>query len=392
MKIRLAAAVLAPLGFAVAANADVVVDYNGFPNLSHGQVGGMGLAADGGGGFGYFHLDPNVASESIPLYSPGTPGLMPSQSYSVDFFHNSGAAGSDFGFTMDGAGTGVASVTTSGHGGGPHQMVTGFTAGNTTLLLNAHNISYNVGGKMTGSYWVQGYTGAHVTPTSVPLTLRAIPGENSVDHLYTMGAGNEDWSFAVDGTGQTSAGSGASGPGPVGSPHQIPRSEYATFSGSSVELRTTTTNYAWEASDLIYSPVGHAYAQNNAVVTNTGGSVDMDATVGSAGFNLWTMAGYTVLSSNILNPDGTPLAGTTGAGDFIFAPLLRYDGLPGPGDGFYFQAPGGGKEYIAYATIVGLNERTGQTVTVNFTAAIPEPAGLGVLAAAGAFALARRRR
>ena len=371
---RYAGTVAVTLGFAAgAAHAvDITLNMNGFPNLSNGQVTGTGIVTP-------IPLPANAATVNLP-------GLVAGGSYGVDFFHNSGLTGSDFGFTVNGAGTGVDTVSNNGHGFGPYQMVTGFTSGATTLVLDANNVTYNVGGKMTGPYWMPGYL-PNAAPAG-PVTVRAIAGDASVDHLYNQDLGNEDWMLRFDDAGQAFASSGSSGP--AGNP--IPHSEYASFSASGVEVRAKTAHYTYQASAPVFAPVGHAYATSNVVSTATSGSFDMDATIGSAGFNLWSMNGYTVVASNIVKSDGTPLQGTVAAGDFIFTPLLRYDGLPGPGDGFYFQAPLGGKEYIAFATIVGLNELGGQPVTVTFTAAIPEPAGLGVLAAGAALALRRRRR
>src|ERR1041385_2836684 len=118
----LAALLALALSSSLATAVTITLDKNGFADLAGGQITGTGLGSP-------VPLGTDASAVSFTAVAGG--------SYSVDFFHNSGTSGSDFAFTINGAGTGIASVTTGGYGGNSQNIVTGFTPGNTTLTLNS---------------------------------------------------------------------------------------------------------------------------------------------------------------------------------------------------------------------------------------------------------------
>jgi len=210
---------------------DITLDFNGFTDLAGGFISGPG--------FSHITFSPlGPAPLLITNVSAGG-------SYSVDFFHNSGAGGSDFSFTINGAGTGVASV---GLGGGEHTMVTGFTPGDTTVTLNSHTITYNANGGQKGNYYLYGLIPAHsLGQNSPPQTKVAIPGWVAVDNLYNTGLNNEDYLFTVRSDGTVSAYTNA--------PHHA---EFATFDGANVNPRSILVHYSVQSSTNL-SFVGVSY-------------------------------------------------------------------------------------------------------------------------------------
>ena len=361
MKVRLTAAILAPLCVAHAAYAvDITLNKNSFPGTIGGQVTGPGISAIAIGG---------TSNTTLA-------GLQAGGTYSVDYFHNSGALGSDFTFTINGAGTGVASVGTNGGGA---QMVTGFTAGATTLTLNAHTVTFNSGGDFAGTYFLHGSTGVQ---TSGATGVRVLPGGTNIDHLSNRGGGNEDWTFVIDGSGNTSASPGAAGS--IGIPH----SEFAAFSGSNVDVRTHNVHYVIDAS----GPIGFIsdYPVLNFTSSGNHYEFDMVQAIGNSGVNVHSFGLHTVTASNSVRSDGTPLTGATSGNDAIYAPVLRYDGTS-PADGFYLMGAGGQKLNIATATYTGFYDGNTNPLTMTIQAHIPEPSGVALLAGAGLFASRRRR-
>src|ERR1041384_6184755 len=89
------------LAMNTASAVTITIEKNGFADLTGGQITGTGLGSP-------VPLGATTNSVSFTAVAGGT--------YSVDWFHNSGLGGSDFSFTINGGGTGVASVGLGGTG------------------------------------------------------------------------------------------------------------------------------------------------------------------------------------------------------------------------------------------------------------------------------------
>lgn len=296
--------------------ATILLDLNGFPNVTGGQISGAGLA------------------QSIPL-PPGKQrielsNLTGGSTYSVDFFHNTGDNSSDFSFTVSKDGSGVESIA---HPGKKFRMVKDFKPGTTTLTLNTHAITYNANGAQTGVYYIHGLldNGA-IKADAGPVKLIAAPGLYRVDNLYNSGMGNEDFSFIVDSSGHVSA-------GPEGG-------EYAEFSGSSISPRAVNVHFKITST----TPLSYHAMQAVHAATSAGNVYDLDMmiTVGSSGLNIWSFGHSEVLRSNLVAPNGKPLQGATATNDFTFFPRLRYDRKKG----FFFQTTEGPAD-SAHAEVTG---------------------------------------
>jgi len=296
-----------------ASAATVTLDFNGFPNLVAGQVGGPGLEAP-------IPLPAKAAKvEMVGLQAGGV--------YSVDFFHNSGENSSDFSFTINDAGTGVSEVSL---GGGKHKMVTGFQRDATVLKLATFDVNFNSNSGQTGDYYIQGAVGAgSIGQSSKPQTIKVIPGYYAVDNLYNTNGGEEDFAFIVDDHGKLSA---------VGI-----GDEFVTFDGNKVKPRAAQVHFKITASAPInYHP---SHPTTEAVVKDNVYEFDMDLPVGGGGINVWSFGENTVAKSNLTlaettKEDGTKVVnkheGVKSANDFLFFPRLRYDAQLKT---FYFQTP-----------------------------------------------------
>lgn len=375
----LAAALVAMLAAQNARAIDVTIDTNGWAPLGNILVSGPGA--------------PGYLGTTAGTYL--MTGLSPNTNYSVDFTHNPSTDSPDFRFTTDNT-SGVASVTTSAYGAGPHTMVTGFTSGDSTLVLNTHSITYNANQGQTGSYYVPGLISSQ-GQGSAPVTVTALSGGYNVDNLYNTGAGNEDYAFAVDSSGNVIAGTGTNAKG-------IPYSEFATFSGSDVNVRYETVHFVVDSSDPI--TINQLQVRDNIVVDGNTVEWDQRMTIGSGGFFSSSFGSYTITDANIVQPDGSPWLGYSDTNDFDFRPLLRYDGYSNV-NGFYWEGQGPSTSIYypgnfphAYATATGFFD--GNTVALVATAnaflpfspfLIPEPStGLMMGLALVGLGCAKRRR
>ncbi|MHB0937943.1 MAG: hypothetical protein ACYC6A_16265 [Armatimonadota bacterium] len=284
----------------------VTLDMNGFANLTGGQVTGTGL------------------EKAIPLPAKEgqvkLEGLQAGGTYQVDFFHNAGEGSSDFTFTMNAEGTGVAEVA---KGGGKYDMLDGFTPGQATLKLKTFPINYNANGGQTGVYFIQGLVEAYKLEAgkgAQPLT--AIPGCYSVDNLYNTGGGNEDFAFTVDSEGKVS---GCESIYIIGKDEERKRNadEYAEFKDSAVNPRTAKVHFLIEGSGNVNFHGTHRVGE----ITGTAPvyEFDMPMTVGSGGLNLWSFGAWEVTGGDAVLFDGKPATGTKGENDYHFYPVLRYD-------------------------------------------------------------------
>ena len=278
----------------------VVLDLNGFPNITGGQVYGAGLKEP---------IALTAGKQRIEL-----PALQAGSTYQVDFFHNSGENSSDFAFTVNAAGTGVETVAPAAK---KFTIVKDFKPGSATLKLNTHTITYNANSGQTGTYYIHGLL-APIQGDKGPIKLAAMPGLYRVDNLYNSGQGNEDFSFIVDSDGKTSATGG--------------NKEYAEFSGSTVSPRSVKVHFQiWPSSPIAYHGTQKVL---NAKSANNVYELDMLMTVGSSGLNIWSFGRSKVLKSDVVAPDGKPLQDKTGVNDFHFYPRLRYDSKKG----FFFES------------------------------------------------------
>jgi hypothetical protein len=363
----------------------ITIDKNGFADLAGGQITGTGLGSP-------VPLGTGTNAVSFTAVAGGT--------YSVDFFHNSGVGGSDFSLTVNGAGTGVATV---GLGGGQHTMVTGFTAGDTTLTLNSHTITYNANGGQKGNYYLNGLIQAHTLgQNSPPQVKTAIPGWVAVDNLYNTGLNNEDYLFTVRSDGTVGAYTNA--------PHHA---EFATFDGSSVNPRSVRVHYTVQSStNLGLVGVSYIYPIENfsSQVLPSGDlryiyRFTMVHTIGNAGHLFADFNTNVVLGSSIMGPTGfgfsifdpgPSIVGTTRANDFLFNPRLRFTNdlsAPFAIDGYYFQNANG-LGWSANALVTGASDGLAglPPLTIAIDAAIPEPAALSLATVCLAGLLWRRRQ
>lgn len=373
------------LAFALAASTaqaiTITIDKNGFADRFNGQVTGPGIAG------------------TIPIGNDGSnavlAGLLPNSVYSVDFFHNSGAGGSDFIFQ-----TGATGVDSVGLGGGLFNMVTGFNPGDTTLILNTLSVTYNANSGQTGVYYLAGIFDPYSKGQNTgPLTdLKIIPGWVAVDNLYNTGGNNEDYLFYVNDDGTVSAYPGYE--------------EYATFSGNAVSPRAVDVQYTVQSSGAlpvlgipyIYPLTNFSSSFNGADPLPYTYTFTMKQTIGNAGLLMADFGAYQVVAaSDLIKPDGSSQLGLAGGNDWYFTPRLRYDS----GDGFFKWADVGNVlgGYTASGEATGFYDGGTSPLTVRVTAllpeppppptgdAVPEPASLGVAAMlAGVAALFTRRR
>lgn len=345
---------------------DILFQKNGFADLSSGQVTGTGIGAQ------------SIGSNATDVLLTG---LVAGGSYSVDFFHNSGALSSDFGFTLDGGGN----IATIGLGGGAYTMATG--VGSTTLGLNTFSVTYNANQGQTGNYFINGILPASGN-NSLPQTVTLVPGLKIVDNLYNTGGGNEDYRFIVDSSGNAVIPAGVGG-----GPTAIPLSEYASASGATVNINHIIAHYTVVASAPItinlYQP-----SLAPIVVNGTTYDFDIDLTVGNAGFFISSFGAYTIDGGNAVHQDGvlwTDPSHNTGGNDYPFLPMLRYDASYANGYDYYFVNGTGGK--VATGSATGFFDGNVTPLSVSVTATlIPEPASLALLAAGGLLLLRRRAR
>ena len=296
-------------GLALAGGAlagTVTLDMNGFPNIAGGQVTGAGLEKA--------ILLPAKQAQVV------LEGLQGNSTYQVDFFHNAGEGSSDFSFTTNADGTGVASVT---KGGSQHEMIDAFVADQPVLKLKTFPVVYNANEGQTGVYFIQGLAEAYKLEAGKGAqTLTAIPGRYSVDNLYNAGSGNEDFVFLADDTGKVSA---------VESTYQIAKNllktrngdEYAEYQDNAVSPRVAKVRLRIEASGAVNWHPTHRQQQ----VTGEAGTYEMELsqTVGSGGLNIWSFGKWEVTGGDAVLPDGQPAMGTKGENDYHFYPILRYD-------------------------------------------------------------------
>jgi len=284
----------------------VTLDMNGFPNAAGGQVTGPGLEKP-------IVLPPKQQQVTLD-------GLQGGATYGVDFFHNSGPGSSDFQFTMNAAGTGVASVAYSDE---KIQVLDGFTAGQAALKLKTFPIIYNANGGQTGVYFIQGLCEAYKVPADgAPLKLTAVPGYYPVDNLSNSGGGNEDFAFAVDSEGKVK---GWESTYVVGKDEVRKRNadEYAEFKDNAVSLRTAKVHFLIVASGNVNWHGTHKVGE----VTGTAPvyEFDMPMTVGAGGLNIWSFGTWEVTGGDTVLFDGKPATGTKGENDYHFYPTLRYN-------------------------------------------------------------------
>jgi hypothetical protein len=330
-----------------ASAADVTIDMNGFPDLTGGHVNGPGL------------------TEPVKFTSDDTKvevkGLQAGQTYSVDFYHNSGESSSDFTFRINDAGTGVESVSLAGE---KYSIVKDFKKGDATLTLDTVDIVYNANAAQTGNYGVSGLIAA-TGMSSMPQKLKAVPGWYAVDNLYNTGGGNEDYQFVVDSNGKT---------GPAGDRD----AEYAEFDGNQVKPRAAVVHFKIEASGGVNYHASHV--PTAAAINGTVYEFDVPLTIGSGGINLWSFGDYTVTKSNVMAPetrneDGTverhKLEGVKGTNDLHFYPRLRYDLAK---KAYYFETTDAeGRSTTATAEATGTYDGGDKPLTITITATIVKP-------------------
>ena len=341
----LAAAAMLLSGVSVASAGSVTLDFNGFPDRAGGLINGTGMAA--------------------PIrWEKGAPGvtvddLQPNGRYSVDFFHNSGKGASDFTFTMNDAGSGVASVSL---GGETHNMLDGFKPGDATLKLRTFDITYNANRGQTGKYWIAGLFDAYkLKENEGPQVLKAIPGTYNVDMLANAGGQAEDFTFIVNDKGNV-------GPFKLTMKDESIKdaAEYAEFDGSSVSPRAVDIRFRIVGSDRFNLHATHARSEYKP-----DGNVHefiLHATVGGAGVNIWSFGQCEITASNVKGGDGEPLQGHEAKNDGQFRPYVRYDAK----DGFYFAGVRGFTK-VAEGVIEGQYDGDKGPLKVTITAEIVEP-------------------
>lgn len=358
---------------------DITLNLNGF------QPGyGLNITGPSGYSSGPVYGSPGATYSALGVTTPGT--------YYVDFYHNGGALGSDYSFNFDG--TSITSVSTSAYGSGPYTIVSSFTP--DTMYLNTGTVVYNATGVKAGDFFGGGHAYL-VSGNAVPRSYQAIPGTAPIDNTRNTGAGNEDFSYQVDGSFNVSA-----APGNGGGPTAIPNSEYYTTSGNALTLRSELAHYALTSNLAINIIPDLPITGDTGWLPVPGGfkrDFDMRMPIGGTGFNAEGSNGYTVLSSDMANPNGTLRNGETlPAGDFLFRPTLRYDGLSN-GSGYYWLGPGPGIDNEVSASIVGFDS-IGNPLTFTVSATLPayvppapEPTTLALLGfGMAAVALRRRKR
>jgi len=287
----------------------IQLDLGGFPNTTGGQVSGPGYSPD------VLKFPPGPGVITLDKLAAGG-------TYSVDFYHNSGKASSDFLLTINADGAGVESVT---KGGGTHEMIVDFKPGATTLKLRTFPIVFNSDGSHTGQYHISGLLAAYkLSVSSGPQTFVAIPGIYSVDNLQNSGNRNEDYQFIVSDTGElSSAGTntisledGAFIPGPD-------TNEFVAFNGNAIRVRAALVRIRIESP----RPVAcHSTFPSTRIKWADGaGEFEELMIVGCAGANIWSFGPSEVTASNFIRPDRRPWIGAKTENDFLFLPWLRYD-------------------------------------------------------------------
>jgi hypothetical protein len=227
----------------------------------------------------------------------------------------------------------------------------------------------------------------------------AIPGGQRIDNRYNSGAGNEDFTYLVDSSGNAFA-----APGNGGGPTGIPNSEYATFSGNEVNIRTETVHYVLKSNAIVSVLKNQTALNSTGWIPVTGGyqlEYDVNMPIGGSGVNVSSFGDFNVDASNMALPDGSSLQGVSGTNDFLFRPTLRYDGTSN-GTGYYWLGPGPGIDNIVSAEVTGFFDG-GHTSPINLSimailpayvpppVPAPEPTSLALLGF-GVAALAVRRR
>lgn len=230
---------------------DVTLDKNGYEPVVGGQVTGTGLPA------------------AIPIPADAKPlvlcNLQAGGIYAVDFFHNAGLGGSDFSFTINPAGTGIASVSP---GGNTFVVVKGFESGATSIVLNTFPVTFNAN-RTLSHYYVGGLIAHGTVTNSEPITRTALPGWYRVDNLFNSGEGNEDFNFVVHDDGRVGVDTGryvdrfyvaggnndgyaflmnADGTGSWVFTNAPSYEEYARFEGSQVHPRACRVHFRVESS------------------------------------------------------------------------------------------------------------------------------------------------
>ena len=365
-----AAAAAVPLIAAGSAGA-VTIDLNGYP-----------------ANFGVYVND-GATTEYITFGSPGATinlgTLDPNKRYYIDWFQNSGANSSDMYFDTGATGNEVIAVSTNQYNVGSYQMVTGFTPGDATLVMNTQTLTYNannvpnVSGQ-TGIYYLHGSTNAYAIPGNAgPQTVKALPGSVHVDNLYNPGQFNEDYGFIVNDSGGAAAAAGYE--------------QYASFSGSNISPNSIVADFHVTSSGPL-PVVFVAYQQPpfDAVVVQNGPATweytfSIVLTPGNAGQLLADFQNgqpQTFIGGDAVKGDNSPWLGTVVNGDVMFAPKLQLIG------GIWHFVTTNGLSPTTFSTITGTDDG-GNPITVTISATVPEPAALGLLALSAPLALRRRR-
>jgi len=325
----------------------ITLDMNGFPNIAGGQVTGPGLDKP-------IPMPPKQQQVTLD-------GLQAGATYGVDFFHDSGPLSSDFMFTMNDAGTGVAKVTPSEP---TFTLLDGFQANATTLKIKTFPIVFNANKGQTGVYFIQGLSVAYQTPADgTPQKYTAMPGYYPVDMLYNTGGGNEDFAFVVNDKGEVGA---------VDSLLVVNKdesrkkdaNEYAIFEKNEVQPRFTLVHFHIEASDAISFHASHRVLNftANAPVYD----LDLPMTVGSGGLNVWSFGKFEVTGGDASLWNGKPTVGVKGDNDYHFEPVLRYDQEKKV---YYFET-NHGKDTTVKGEAKGFFDGNEKELTVKVTATI----------------------
>lgn len=325
----------------------ITLDMNGFPNIAGGQVTGPGLDKP-------IPMPPKQQQVTLD-------GLQAGATYGVDFFHNSGPLSSDFLFTMNDAGTGVAKVTPMEP---TFTLIDGFQANAATLKMKTFPVVFNANKGQTGVYFIQGLSVAYQAPADgLPQKYTAMPGYYPVDMLYNTGGGNEDFAFVVNDKGEVGAVESTLVIG-KDETRKKDANEYAVFEKNEVQPRFVKVHYHIEASD----PVNFFGSHKVGEVTANGAVYDFDMpqTIGSGGVNVWSFGKYEVTGGDASLWNGKPTVGVKGDNDYHFVPVLRYDLEKKV---FYFET-NHGKDTTVKGEAKGFFDGNEKELTVKVTATI----------------------
>jgi hypothetical protein len=317
--------------------ADITLDMNGYSGIVASKISGPGLTAP-------VVIAPGAQKVELKDLKAGV-------KYTVDLGHNSGVDGSDFTFTVDAKGTGVAKVEPLGK----YTAVKAFAPGASTLVLNTFPVVYNANGGQTSIYAIQGMVKATSAGAS-PVNMTAVPGSYRVDNLFNPGGQAEDFSFIVDDAGKVKGATGFE--------------EYIQGDGSNVNVRTATVRFRVEAAQSLSRRDSHALV-GAAVTENLVTQLDMKVPVGGGGFNISSFGPNTVGKSDALDGFGKPLEGRESKNDFHFYPRLRYDVEK---QTFYFDTPKGRAQTV-FAEVSGMTDSTAASLHVKVTAQILDAGG-----------------